>query len=789
MKAEINNEQTYHRLFLLFLCVFLLPCMASGCGESNLADTNRPNMTASANDDDTGMGRYTETITDLPDNLSGSISRLFKLNDDSLVLTNTNSPFLISKDSGTSWLPDERSWHTHLLNNGAYIMDIAIGSDNTAAVIYEPDISNSNTGNLLPKLLLIDHDGTEIPVTVDPTHNKQYLNKVFITDNGRIFVTSFMQGSFNIYEVYKDGSSRLFLAMDEKSPDQLLLSDHRMILYGAEYDYPLIYDVISEKYLEDTVLSDFIDSHTVSMSSSTESKKPSYNADWYLFADPQGSIYLAGQEGLYRHIIGGNAIEQIIDGKLSVLNNPSYNIAGIILFNNHEFLAVFHNRKLVCFTYDPDIPTKPSEVLKVYSLENNDTIRQAITLFLADNPDVYIEYNIGMTGDNTITREDALKKLNTEIMAGDGPDVLIMDDLPYVSYVEKGLLKDLTPTISIINNKEPLFTNIPNAMKSDDGKIYALPCEMQLPVLLGDQPVISQMNNLENLADTIDTLRRGHPGQDLLGIYTAEDILHLFALVSAPSWTEDNKAINTQNISSFLKQTKRLYDAQNENFTDEPPEIYVVGTQRNNSDTSLNLKVIEYVGGYVPSFTCGVLYNSHTYAELISSNRISGFESCGWRTMNGQNNHVFIAKTLIGISSTAHNPECAEDFLQICMSADNQSNLYNGLPINRAALNDIFALNKDSSASNETTLDNQPYDSEFLADSEGHLISIDIYQPDKEAVAILCTCIENADTPYIADKELEDVIYEQGSSYIHGEISLDEAVYSIEQKLTIYMAE
>ena len=789
MKSRINNEQKYHRLFLLFLCVFLLLCITSGCGKLNLSDTNQPNITANVNADDTGMGRYTETITDLPDNLSGSVSKLFKLTDGSLVLTDTNAPFLISKDSGTSWLPDERSWHTHLLNNGAYIMDIAVGSDNTAAVIYEPDISDANADNLFPKLLLIDHDGTEIPVTVDPANSEQYLNKVFITDNGRIFVTAFMQRSFNIYEVFKDGSSRLFLAMDEKSPDQLLLSDHLLILYGAEYDYPLIYDVISETYQDDAVLSDFMDSHTASMSSSAKSKKSSYNAEWYLFADSKGSLFLAGQEGLYRHIIGGNAIEQIIDGKLSVLNNPSYDIAGITLFNTHEFLALFHNRKLVRFTYDPNIPAKPSEVLKVYSLENNDTIRQAITLYLADNPNVYIKYDIGMTGDNTVTREDALKKLNTEITAGNGPDVLIMDDLPYASYIEKGLLKDLTPTISIINNKEPLFTNIPNAMKSDDGKIYALPCEIQLPVLFGDQPVISQMNNLENLADTIDALWREHPGQDLLGIYSAEDMLRLFAMVSAPSWTGKNKAINTQNISSFLEQTKRLYDAQNENFTNKQPEIYVVGTQRNSSDTLLNLKVIEYVGGYLPSFTCGILYNSHTYAEMDSINRISGFESSGWRTMNGQNNHVFIAKTLMGINSTAHNPECAEDFLQICMSIENQSNLYNGLPINRAALNDTFSSNKDSSNSNESAPDTQPYDTEFLADSEGRLISIDIYQPNEDAIAMLCTCIEDADTPYIANKVLEDAVYEQGVAYLQGDISLDEAVNSIGKKLSIYMTE
>ena len=36
-----------------------------------------------------------------------------------------------------------------------------------------------------------------------------------------------------------------------------------------------------------------------------------------------------------------------------------------------------------------------------------------------------------------ITREDALKKLNTELLSGSGPDVLILDKMPYDSYMEK----------------------------------------------------------------------------------------------------------------------------------------------------------------------------------------------------------------------------------------------------------------------------------------------------------------------------------------------------------------
>ena len=49
-----------------------------------------------------------------------------------------------------------------------------------------------------------------------------------------------------------------------------------------------------------------------------------------------------------------------------------------------------------------------------------------------------------MSGDDGVTRTDALKTLNTEIMAGKGPDILILDGISAQTYVEQGMLEDLS---------------------------------------------------------------------------------------------------------------------------------------------------------------------------------------------------------------------------------------------------------------------------------------------------------------------------------------------------------
>ena len=65
-------------------------------------------------------------------------------------------------------------------------------------------------------------------------------------------------------------------------------------------------------------------------------------------------------------------------------------------------------------------------------------------LFQKKYPDVYVNIETGMSGDDSVTDTDALKVLNTEIMAGTGPDVLLLDGISEDTYIEKGMLEDLS---------------------------------------------------------------------------------------------------------------------------------------------------------------------------------------------------------------------------------------------------------------------------------------------------------------------------------------------------------
>jgi hypothetical protein len=49
--------------------------------------------------------------------------------------------------------------------------------------------------------------------------------------------------------------------------------------------------------------------------------------------------------------------------------------------------------------------------------------------------------------------------------------------------------------------------------------------------------------------------------------------------------------------------------------------------------------------------------------------------------------------------------------------------------------------------------------------------------------------METVSTPYFTESVLESAVYEIGTQYFRGAMSLDEAVKEIEKSVTIYMSE
>lgn len=621
--------------------------LTAGCGNqnSNVGDGNPDSspegmQESSVGEENTAMGRYAEVETDLTEELE-VVREMRQMPDGTFIITDITTGIWESKDQGMTWEKVSNEWLDEKMEH-SYFMAIKMAPDGTLGVIYddyeeeamgdesgdesEPDQQDGSEAedkeegedeseadgegeeseeseeeasifDFAPICELIKPDGTVIPVDLAVSENEMYPDNVWISDSGRIFVTTL--GDI-IYEISEDGSSRQILTAENR-PQLVQFQENLMIVDGYDYGAPLLYDMEKEEIVEEPELDAFVRENYPDRGFNGGSWY-----DLYIFPGKDGELYLAGDKGLHRYEMGEGSITQLIDGSLSRLGNPLFTMKNMMLLESGEFLAVSSSGKLVRFTYDPDMPSVPSENLKVYSLEDSYSIRTAISLYQINHPEVYVEYEVGMAEGDAVTREDALKKLNTQIMAGEGPDVLMMDGLPMDSYMEKGLLLDLTDLMADLSKEIDLYENLYQAM-AEEGKVYVVPTEVHLPVMLGREKYVSGMKDLASIADEICRIREDNPEKDIIYLCEEKEIMKAFAPIAAPVWKDGNGEINEKAIGEFLTQMKRIYDAQMNGLNEKSLEEHQWMAQYNATeygedwmyDVTYSNNEIYFVGDYL----------------------------------------------------------------------------------------------------------------------------------------------------------------------------------------------
>lgn len=791
------------RMVCLTMAALLL--LASGCTNGGEGTEGEPDPSKSAAKtetmdeagQDTAMGRYLEEEMDLSEDLE-VVRGLRRMPDSRLVIEDTYRSFQVSEDQGATWKQESHPWLEEKMES-TYFLDAKTAPDGTLAVIYEEypedgeekeeeekeedeeeqeEEAEKSMFQLSPECALIRPDGVVIPVEVSMTEEELYPTHFWISDSGRFFLTSYGE---NIYEVMEDGSSELFLTT-EGSPQLIQFAGDLMIIDGYDFQAPVLYDMEKKEYVEDQALADFVEENYAD--------RQFNGGSWYdlfLFSGEEGTIYLAGKKGLHRHVIGQEETQQLIDGAISRLGSPKYGLVGMVRLETEEFLALFSGGKLIRFTYDPNVAAVPSERLKVYSLKESYDVRVAATAYQVQNPDVFVEYETGMEEGGAVTREDALKKLNTEIMAGQGPDVLILDGLPVDSYVEKGLLYDLSGLADELETE--LFVNLVRAMEREGG-IYGIPAQVQFPILLGKEKYVSGMKDLSSVAEAIEQIKADNPGENLLGTYSEKGIMKVFSPVCAPAWKKESGEMDREALSEFLTQMKRICKAQADGLDEKEKERYLASgeynTQQYGEDWIYDLSFyggmsLDYIGGRLQLLT-GTNSYPYGYFDLTSVHKTEGFEDARLIPMQGQCSRIFIPQTILGINAASGKKELALNFLKLFLGEENQESL-GGFGVNRKALDRLFTPQEKYLG------ENGEYGSIAMTDEDGLEVYMDVYVADQEELAELYDWIESASTPYIADLVLEKAVFEEGEKFILGEEGLEETLDGIEQRLAIYMAE
>ncbi len=725
------------------------------------------------------MGRYVETTVYEGKGFSDLVQTQ-SLSDGQIVFLNClTRQRVVSKDGGSTWESEPADAFFGFIDDH-YAAAAAIAKDGTIAVIGMDHVDSSSDGEdgYAFNLYSYSTDGTSKQVAVELPDADSSLRTLTFDDQGRLYV--YASGCRNIYQVDVDtGTSEKLVTLPDGCS---LMQCKNGVLMCMTMEKIFLYDTEKKSFIEDETLDTFIRDNKKGM----EWTGGGYTA--YAFLGADNTIYIAGDEGLYRHVIGGGVVECVIDAGLSSLGDPTNSIMAVTVNDRNEFLAAYSNGKIVRFAYDATVSSVPENRITVYSLTDDDMVRQTIAAYQTQYPDFYIEYQVGMD-EGGITREDAIKKLNTQLLGGSGPDIIMLDGMNIDTYVEKGVLMDLTDIVDEVDQSEGLYRNLIDNLKSDD-RICAVPTVFGLPVVAGKKDYVDGISDYKSLADMLEKAREAYPDKNLLTVCSASGIMKRMATVCAPSWKDAQGQLDQQKIQEFLEQTRRLYDVQMNGVPEDQIEMYqqyymVSGENgRSYEDDKYFLMASEtpYLMKECP-FYYGNLLTVYNYQSMLSVPRADGFDDTTCKLLDGQSSNVYQPLSIAGINAATKDPDAAKQFLRLMLSTTVQGTMEFGIPMNKKAVAAKFAYDESE------LQENGAQSSVTFSDEDGLAFGYSIYPVDQEGIDQLEQWIASLDTPYLCDFVLEEAVYAQGTKYLEGEQDIDAAVKAIADSVAIYLSE
>ncbi len=490
------------------------------------------------------------------------------------------------------------------------------------------------------------------------------------------------------------------------------------------------------------------------------------------------SAYFLSSGGLYHYKFGGSVMEQLIDGSMNSLGAPAFYPIALAMADDQNLLVAANDTNSssatgVCvlkYTYSADTPAKPDKELKMYSLYDNKEIRQSISRFQKEHTDVYVNYQAALANESGMTVSDALKMLTTEIMAGNGPDVMLLDGMPVEDYIEKGVLKDLAAVIK--ESGGSYFENILNAYQDAQGQMCAAPARFMVPMIQAGGAYFTPGEDFGTFMERKDILANMQP----------KTVVEKFWYTCGASWQKEDKTLDETKITEFLTKLKNAYGEYDSSLEDERVSVGVTiegGGTEEIKDIYFSRGDFDLAFGRIN--TNFGLYRDMEYGmQKAVDERL---ENGNMDLMPGQADHVFVPTMVMGISSKAAQPEMAEEFVKYLFSKEAQKiSQFGGFPVEKEAFRSAIDGHQYEGKENLVSVGSSGENLDEILDYAMEPT------PEKE-ITKMTGLVESLKTPSLQDDVIKEAVVEQGEKVLKGEQSPEAGAAAIMQKVNIYLAE
>lgn len=659
--------------------------------------------------------------------------------------------------------------------------DLASDSDNEdTQTTADSGDGDSENDNLKMEFFYISSDGNVQKIDTGDIIQSSYTFQACFTENGTVLIVDSGDGVAEInltdgslVRRYEEGNRVDFIGTAGK----MLFTIQDQTLHGYDLDTGKPLDNIS-------ALTDQIQSDEQDVNWTTTSSFPLM----FLKGDEDNSLFYIDHTGVYRYVLGGSTVEQVIDGSLNSLSSPDTGTVAWGQDSDGNFYVgcnVGDDIKVYSYVYSKDTPTTPDTELTVYSLKDSDFIKQAAVLFQKKYPDVYVNIETGMSGDDSVTDTDALKVLNTEIMAGTGPDVLLLDGISEDTYIEKGMLEDLSGVLKDAD----ILSNIKDAYTKEDGSIYTMPVKFGIPMIEGNKDIIAGITDLTTEADAAESQKDSYGKLKFFSDFAMSPSWLIQGTIdyNTPAWMNEDGTLKEDALKEYLEQVNRIWQTQ-KNAIEETKKAYQMGDDWANSDRSGYTNIAGSITDLlvkVNTVSAGALLSPEGLVYMDSAKKVDS--DLDYRLLNGQSENCFYPRSIVGISAKASEKEAAEKFVKFLFEEESQrASNDEGLAVNSKVYEDMAYWKMGKSSGDTIGSIGTSYDT---GDGNIKQIVMDEIIPEDETIQNIIDLGKTLTVPAKSNQIIRNAVTESGEKYLNGEISLDDAVKAIMQEVNLYLSE
>lgn len=393
-------------------------------------------------------------------------------------------------------------------------------------------------------------------------------------------------------------------------------------------------------------------------------------------------------------------------------------------------------------------PLKDNNQVTVYMLTENERLMKAIKSFNKTYPETNIVFKLGIE-DTFKTPSEAKKELNTWLLSGEGPDLIIMDDLDAENYSNSGKLEEISQIIEA--NQNEFLHNISQNYYSNE-KCYYMPLAISL---IADSNIPGAFVDFSSLKGLVDSAKKGD--YDIRGL-SYDNLSAIIYRTEVEPYLKKGNVINQNYLKDFyllLNDLMKLYDGAITFASYEQTNLRV-------NRLSQYLNLIRGEGDFAVDYI-DTVFDAQCLNSLEEEGKIE------FQYKKVDKSYCFIPQGVVSVNAKGRNKEAAEKLVKYLFSEEGQMALLaqDFIPINMAVL--------------ENSLD------------EGHQYDINgevtIFPWSNYGKEKFIKIMKSTNTPLTGDSHLMEIIMGGAMEYLNGESSLEDATYNTMNKLELYMKE